>query len=265
MFKAAKLLAVCLLALAVHAAERPRCASLPGAEQLWTRPGLRFIIVGETHGTTEAPAIFADLICSAREVKRPIIVGIELRDQPALDIFMGSGNDRARNRELLSAEEWKGRDGRTSTAMLTLLERLRVLKRVGIVSEVVAFSTPYADDSAARGEERMASALLSSAVGQPDALVVALSGNVHACKTTMAQIGNYGLMASFLPPSQTVSLVVRDRGGRAWNCQDGACGPHALSSSGGEKRSITFASPHPCFDGILSTGLSATASRPASQ
>lgn len=160
MFKATKPLAVCWFALVAHAAPRPRCASLPGAEQLWTRPGLRFIIVGEMHGTTEAPAIFADLICWAREVKRPIIVGIELRDQPALDIFfMGSGNDGPRIRELLSAEEWKGRDGRTSTAMLTLLERLRVLKGVGIVSEVVAFSTPNADDSASRGDQYIETAI----------------------------------------------------------------------------------------------------------
>jgi hypothetical protein len=35
------------------------------------------------HVTTETMAIFADLICTARENKRPIIVGIELHDQSA--------------------------------------------------------------------------------------------------------------------------------------------------------------------------------------
>jgi hypothetical protein len=41
--------------------------AITGSRQLWNRPGLRFIIVGEMHNTTEPPAIFASLICLARE------------------------------------------------------------------------------------------------------------------------------------------------------------------------------------------------------
>jgi hypothetical protein len=216
------------------------------------------------HGTTEAPAIFADLVCSARETKRSIIVGIELREQHALDVFMSSRN-HAGLEELLSTEEWRRHDGRTSTAMLALVEQLRALKLEGVVSGVVAFSVTRAGESAAKGEERMASALLRAAERNPDALVIALTGNLHACKTMLSEVAPYRLMASFLPPAQTVSLAVTDRGGQAWNCQSGACGPHALDSSGGVRRGITLASPHPAYDGVLSTGLPATASMPASR
>ena len=218
------------------------------------------------HGTTETPAIFADLVCSAQTTNRSIVVGIELQGQDALDAFMDHPGDRAAEvTKLLSTEEWKRHDGRTSTAMLALVERLRALKMDGVVSDIVAFSATRAGESAAKGEERMASALLGAAERRPGALVIALAGNVHACKKTMAEIGPYSLMASFLPPGQTVSLVVTDRGGQAWNCQSGACGPHALNASGGGNRGITWASPHPCFDGVLSTGLLATASGPARQ
>lgn len=82
-FKTAKMLAVWWLASCSTCGGAAPCESLQGAEQLRPRPGLRCIIVGETHGTTETPAIFADLICAAREDKRPIIVGIELHDQSA--------------------------------------------------------------------------------------------------------------------------------------------------------------------------------------
>lgn len=223
------------------------------------------MLVGEMHGTTEAPAIFADLVCSARETKRSIIVGIELREQHVLDVFMSSGNHDAGLKELLATEEWKGRDGRTSTAMLALVEQLRALKLEGVVSSVVAFSMTRPDETAAKGEERMDSALLRETERSSDALVIALTGNLHASKKMLPGVAPYRMMASFLPPAQTVSLAVTDRGGKAWNCQSGVCGPHILDSSGGVRRGVTFASPHPAFDGVLSTGLPATASMPVSR
>jgi hypothetical protein len=220
------------------------------------------VLVGEVHGTTEAPAIFADLVCSARETGRSIIVGVELRDQHSLDVFMSS-QKHAGLGELLSTEEWRRNDGRTSAAMLALVEQLRVLKLEGVVSNVVAFSVARSGESPARGEERMAAALLRAAKHNRDALVIALTGNLHACKTMLSEVAPYRLMGSLLPPAQTMSLAITDRGGQAWNCQSGACGPHTLDSSGGVKRGITLASPHPAYDGVLSTGLPATASMPA--
>ncbi len=251
----------CLL-LAAHAGQPPGCTPIAGTELLWQRPGLHFVLVGEMHGTAETPAIFADLVCSAREIRRPIIAGIEFRDQHALDAFMNSGSRNAGLKELLSTEEWKQHDGRTSSAMLALVDQLRALKLEGLLSGVVAFART--DKSAARGEERMASALLKALKRNPAALVIALSGNVHACRKTVAEVP-YRLMGSFLPAAQTVSLLVTDRGGQAWNCQDGVCGPHGLGSSRGLKRGIALASPYPGYDGALSTGLLATPSLPATR
>jgi hypothetical protein len=236
----------------------PACAPLPGAGQLWSLPELRFVLVGEMHGTTETPAVFADLVCAARAAKRPIVAAVELHDRRAVDLFLASG-DRV---SLLSSEEWKGRDGRTSAAMLSLFDRLRALKAGGIVSSVVAFSIARAGEPSAV-EERMATALLQAAGQSPGALVIALTGNVHASKAAIPQIGPYRLMASFLPAAQTISLLVADRGGQAWNCQSDGCGPHPLKSSGESERGVTLTSPRSAYDGVLSTGLPATASPPA--
>ncbi len=217
------------------------------------------------HGTIETPAIFGDLVCSARVTKRTIIAGIEFREQQALDKFMDSRHRNTRVKELLSTDEWKGTDGRASAAMLVLLERLRELKIDGAISRIVAFSVTRASESAARNEENMAAALLAAAGNDPNALVIALTGNVHACKQALEEVGPYRLMASFLPAARTVALLATDRGGQAWNCQNGVCGPHTLAPSGGSKRGVTLVSPHTGYDGVLSTGLTATASMPAGQ
>lgn len=64
--------AVCVqLVLALPAA--CACAPLPGAGQLWAKPSIRYIVVGETHGTAETPAAFADLVCAALHSKRTVV------------------------------------------------------------------------------------------------------------------------------------------------------------------------------------------------
>ena len=249
--------------LVASAEERDSCSPIPGAERLWARSELRFVLVGEMHGTNETPAVFGDLVCSASETKRTIIAGLEVRDQQALNRFMDSKNRETSVKELLSTDEWKGTDGRASSAMLVLLERLRSLKADGLLSRVIAFSA--SGGSADQDEEAMSSALLRASTANPDALVIVLTGNVHASKQELAEVGAYRLMGSFLPRAQTVSLLVTDRGGEAWNCQDGSCGPHTLASSAGVNREITLISPHAGYDGVLSTGLSVTASKPANR
>ena len=250
-------------------AETPSpCASLPGASALWSRPGLRFVLVGEMHGAAETPAIFRDLVCAATSNQRPIVVGIEssIREQPAIDAFMAPGNHEAAISALLSSRGWNVFDGRSSRAMLMLLEDLRALKLRGQIAEVVAFSDARAGESDAQGEQRMASALIAAADRHANTLVVALTGNLHASKKLIAEFGSYPLMAMLLPAEQTVSLLVADKGGEAWSQMEGRCGPQKHDSSGGAQRGLVLsesAAPIPGFDGVLSTGLISTASFPA--
>ena len=252
------------LSLYAHAEQQPSCASIAGTSRLWARPGVRFVIVGEVHGTAEMPALFRDLVCSAFKAKRPILVGLELSDQHQMDLFTGSTDDEAAVRQSTSATEFAPQDGRNSSAMLALLQALRSYKRKGLISDIVAFADTSPQDSPAQGEKHMAEALATASI--PNALTIVLTGNVHACKGTLPDVASYPLMASFLPPAETVSLFVIDRGGEAWNCQEGICGPHRLTPRNGNKRGITLspaASPFPGYDGVLSTGIKSTASPPA--
>ena len=63
------------------------CSPLPGAEQVWSRPMIRWVFVGELHGSNEAPAAFLDLVCDALARGRRVTVALErpTSEQPALD------------------------------------------------------------------------------------------------------------------------------------------------------------------------------------
>jgi hypothetical protein len=238
---------------------------LPGAQTLWSKPGVRFVLVGEMHGTAETPLLFRDLVCAAESAQRPIVVGLErsVDEQPAIDAFLSTGNHADAATALLAQRGWHAFDGRSSRAMLALLEDLRALQREGRTVEVVAFSDFRPGDSPAQGEKRMASALMAAADRHPNGLVLTLTGNVHASKK---ELSSDATMAMELPSAETLSLLVIDRGGEAWNQSEEGCGPHKYRSIGGDSRGITLsekAAPVAGFDGVASTGLAATASAPA--
>jgi hypothetical protein len=235
------------------------CAPLAGADQLWSKPALHYVIVGEMHGTTETPVIFADLVCAAQASERPVVVGLERNpnEQPAIDAFLRAENHAAAVSDLLALPGWHNSDGRASRAMLALLESLRAMK-----ANVVAFNRG-ADKPDSEREQAMASALLAAAQDRKDALVIALTGNLHSARKPMA---GYPPMAMLLPQAETISLLVIDRGGEIWGIMDGVPGRHKLNSSGGGERSVDLSpnrAPIVGHDGVLSTGLPATASPPA--
>ena len=246
----------------------PPCGDLPGVNRLWSNSRVRFILAGEMHGTNETPAIFGDLVCAAGTSNRPIVVGIEhsVADQEAIDAFMSSSDHEAAVRTLLSRRTWTTFDGRSSGAMLILFEKLRALKARGQIAEVVAFDDSRSGEDPATGEARMAAAMMAAADRHPNALVIALTGNVHASKRVFPEIGSYPLMAMLLPPAETLSLFVADRGGEAWNGMNDGCGPHTVGASGGVRRGVVLSKGEGAlagYDGRLSTGLRTAASFPA--
>lgn len=232
------------------------CGPIPGAAELLARPGLRYVIVGEIHGTTEGPAIFGDLVCAAVQSGRRVVVGVERPDEEQSAIRAGDW------KRLMESDGWrKVHDGRSSQAMLALLRSLHRMK----LAEIVAF-----DRGGATGAERdagMATLLNAAAQRHPGALVIALTGNLHGSKKPIERFGNYPFMAMLLPGDATVSLFIADLGGTAWTQTSGGDeGPHAMKSSDGERREIAIRpAPMSGYDGVLSTGLPSTASSPATK
>lgn len=217
-----------LLAASLHAAalDAPaECRFIPGVEALW-RDDVRYVFVGETHGTTEAPAAFADLVCAALE-QGPVTVSVEypVQMQPTLDAFMAADSDTAAPAALAAYEygPFVHHDGRGSSAMLDLLLRLRGMAKAGKDVTLVASvpNSPRVEGFSQSYREMDRAGLWGrQAMARPQARVLVLVGRVHAEK--IRRVGSpLGLpAAAHIRPEETVSLSVAHQGGEAWMCLD---------------------------------------------
>lgn len=172
----------------------------------------RIIVFGEIHGTEEAPRFVADLACNLAG-NGPVVIAIEhpANEQLALDHFM-STRDAERARALLvESAFWTrdGQDGRTSAAMLTMLDRFRELQQNGAAITLAAVG---ASGSGVGGE---ISGNLRALAATSDAKIVALLGNSHARKAgAMSLDRETGPM--FGEPYRAIALV--QTSGTAWAC-----------------------------------------------
>lgn len=253
----------------------PQCAPIEGVDAILGNPSLRWLVVGEMHGTREAPASFGDLVCAASQHGRKVVVALEypIAEQERIDAFLVSdGSPGARSR-LLSSSFWQsGKDGRSSGAALLLLDRLRSMKQAGAITGVVAIQPSGRNVSAANYEKEMARLVRQASV--EDALTIALVGNAHAQIAPRPSAGgtDYMAMAGLLRRDQTKALLTAGNGGAAWNCQtsgsvDGKpdCAAHPLDQPRKQyPRGINLIGGSGArYDGYLNVGRPFTASPPA--
>lgn len=250
-----------------------KCAAIAGADMLLDRSNIRWIVVGEMHGTRETPEIFGDLACLASSF-HPVTVAVEQTtvDQAAIDDFIGSSGDAAATSRFLTSRLWTQpmKDGRSSEAYFHLFQRLRALRAAGQITSVVAFQPLYnpgpAGFKAGDYENALASSLVSRA-GR-NARVLVLVGNMHAMRTAPAWAKSaYLPMAGYLPAETSISLDARWNEGSYWACpSDTSCGPQTAASSGPTPaRGIIMDGPGGPYDGALNLGVRVTASPPQPQ
>jgi hypothetical protein len=236
------------------------CRLVAGAEALW-RDDVRYVFVGETHGTTEAPAAFADLVCTALE-HGPVVVSLEysVEFQPTLDAFMEADTE-AEARAVLAAYPhgpFVHHDGRGSEAMLDLLLRLRGMLREAADMSVVA-SVPDSPrvEGFPQSYAEMDRAVLWSrqAMAVPQARVLALVGRDHAEK--IRRLGSpLGLPAvAHIRPEETLSLSLAHQGGEAWMCLDDCGAAPVPTTDDLEARGVVLTpQKNGQFDGLLALG-----------
>lgn len=205
-----------------------RCAELPGAAAVLVRTDKRFLIFGELHGTAETPALFADFVCMAASAQ-PIVVGLELAtdQQPSLDRYLASDGSPAAQIELQAAAHWAGgRDGRASVAMFALVERLRALRASGLPLRLVAFVPTDVTDLSSQTpyEKAMAGNWRKALGGSTQARFIALVGNIHSMRRPF---DDFEPAAMHMPPRSLLTFGFAPVGGKAWNCQQGGCGPYS--------------------------------------
>ena len=257
-----------LTAIALLGAAPIACPGIPGAERLWD-PATRWVVVGEQHGTNEAPEAFADLVCLASKTGRPVTVALEYmrNSQPAIDAYMASDGGPQAKAALLTLPQFADpiQDGRGSIAFFRLLERLRVMRKAGMIGSVMA-----ADIDATQPMTKARDAILAehwqAAAAPANGIVLAYAGNVHAMRKPVT-FGDRTVVtaASLLPRARTLTVDIMTNGGESWNCVDEACGVHPDGPARpGASRGIRYSSdPAMMWDATFDLAVPATAARPA--
>jgi hypothetical protein len=236
------------------AIEQDICENVEGAEALLSNPEKRYIIVGERHGTAETPAFFGDLACLA-SAKAPLIVGLEMEadQQPALDVFLASDGSTAAKQAWRRAKHWQLRDGRGSSAMWTMIERLRRLKAGGRAVTAIAFM--HQAGTVELRERAMADAWHAALNARKDARLLILIGSVHA---ESEAIGQSVPAASYVPQRARLTLSYVP-----WEAV--RCGPY-LCRGAGRPRILTEAPAEwrwPRYDAYYTVGRRFSPSAPA--
>jgi hypothetical protein len=210
-------------------------------------PEARVLVLGELHGTHEAPALAGAVVEQRLDTGLPVTLALEIHaaEQPRLDAFLASEGDPAARGALLSGAFWKTpnerSDGRRSMAMLSLIERMRERREEGDDVRVLAFDAGKAGGGANERNRRMAEVLRDAINDAPERAFVVLIGNYHARRAAPTLIG--GLMPGESAPVPTMAHLadlpmfrvnVSASVGGFWACGSERCGPQSLRARDGD-------------------------------
>lgn len=244
------------------------CVPVPGANGLW-QANIRWVIVGEIHGTNESPDAFARLVCLAAATGRPVTVALEWPsdDQAGIDAYLASDGNIHDQEGLLSLSLFTNdmQDGRGSVASVRLWETLRTMiqsgRIVGVVASDVVQSNPEGQDR----DATMAQTWMTIRA-EKDAIILALVGNIHAMRKPIDIVGRtIRTAASIMPAKRTITVNIQGNGGKAWNCQDDGCLSHDNGGPRQPVHGITYSNASDRqWDASYELGVPTTAAAPAS-
>lgn len=159
-----------------------RAAEIPLLDVERGLDAARVLLVGEIHGTVECPAVFGDLVFAAAR-RGPVSAGIALpsTEQAELDQFFAGPDDPERRARWLARPLFTTRrqDGRTSRAMMGLLDRLARYRAHGLPIEIFAFDAPPDDDLSDDARDEHMAKIIAERARDRTRRVMALMGNVH--------------------------------------------------------------------------------------
>ena len=256
--------------ISLHPPAAPKCTPVSGWEdQVLSKENVRWITIGELHGTNETPDIFYDVVCSTSQSRRvSVALEVPVTDQKAVDAFIVSDGGDEATESFLKAGIWTNpiKDGRSSEAYFRLFESLRKMYASHTIENVLAIQPSGIPADAPRGfyEQEMAKILTKAAT--PEITVVALVGNVHAMRTEVPWPPQYMAMIGLLPSQESLSFDTSGDGGESWNCHSSpqVCGPISTPHIGKpqDRRVEMTNGPNEMFSGIIYLGQPTTASPP---
>ncbi|MES2318847.1 MAG: calcium-binding protein [Pseudomonadota bacterium] len=188
----------------------------------------KLIFVGEMHGTREVPALVADLAQRLAEPGAPgLVVALEYPQTDAAQLkayFDGDGSAVAK-KQLLDSPFWSraAQDGRSSHAMLALIESVRMQARSGRKIQLAAFDMNASQEkSGVSRDQSMAENLRAIIEANPSARVIALTGNYHARQADGAPWNpKHRFMAGYMKDLKPYSINVEALRGSYWACSSG--------------------------------------------
>jgi hypothetical protein len=239
--------------------DQSRACSSPivGAKQALA-PG-PLLLLGELHGTAEIPRFVGDLACEASVGGSRVQLGLEIpsQEQSRINLFLASSGSAPDHQVLIESEFWRRpvQDGRSSRAVVELLDSIRRLKASGAKIDVFLF------DEAGRVQDRdaeMAKKILAVHGRAPGDFFLILTGNVHAMKKKIA-VGTTELVPMGLDlveaGAPVTSLASAYPPGTAWVCMGSgsdACGSHEMRGKHrGDARFIELTGSDERYDGIF--------------
>ena len=229
----------------------PKVASLAQAAQVivCATSERRLLIVGEMHGTNETPDLVAALVRDSIK-HRPVQLGLEMpaAEQSALQAYIRSTGGAPERAKLLQGRFWTSQDGRSSTAMLRLLDSVRKLRIAGANVDVFAMEPIYPDLATMKKEggaqfvkeAGMAQSIRHAMdVGSPDQLVIVLMGNFHSRygKDSPADAPDHSVTERLASESPYVVLPSA-RQMEAWVCLSDGCGVHSATDGGAPQEAL---------------------------
>lgn len=223
----------------------PAIASKPSAQVLLLQAigDHRIALLGEMHGTREAPALAGQLVSVYAAAQRPVLLGLEIDrgEQADVDRFLASNGDAGARRALLAGTHWLAPfDGRDSKAMSQLIEHVRQLRATGADVRIVYFDDH--DPDVDRRNRRMADTLRAAVKEDPDAMLLVLTGNVHAMTHRLpGELYSDGkrieppmTAGRYLADLGAISIDVSAASGEYSACTARSCGPHPVMERGSQ-------------------------------
>ncbi len=213
-------------------------------------------MVGEIHGTNEAPVMIDQMICTAIAKDLEVVIGLELpyQDQPTFDAYLQSDGALEDRDKIISLHFW-GRDyqdGRASQTMLNLVENIRSRKKRGQSVDLILLDDPSSPDR----DAEMATRVVQNYRDNPGKLFITLTGNIHNhISEGSGRMGEH--VKNQLDADQVLSLNQTYSGGTAWVCLAGEpCGPVKLGGRGGVEINIEIdpAVPSSNYNGSFNMG-----------
>lgn len=178
----------------------------------------RAILIGEVHGSNEAPQFMEGLVSLWLSSGEKVLLGLEINmdEQQRIDEFLRSGDfEVIKGMPFFSRES---PDGRSSIAMAELIRAC--YKRENV--KIVCLDATYATTGEVKRDSVMAANALAAMHANPGWKFISLTGNVH---NKMESIGfgfpmGYWLMniPGGLSRQEINSIDVIWESGNCWNC-----------------------------------------------